>query len=182
MENFAKFLGKLLLRSHFLVSCWLESFLRKPLDCYFRKRYFSKHLWIAISQFSGRKFKTSIVLKEDLLPFPKPNFSLETNGLNYWNPVLLTASLSWVLFNAIFAECPRQPSVQFIEISNVFLTYSVSFFPMFSSITAWKVSVFEVFWSIFSRIPTEYGPEKLRIRTLFTHCILNLTLQKLWNS
>ena len=25
----------------------------------------------------------------------------------------------------------------------------------------------EFFWSIFSRIPTEYGPENLRIRTLF---------------
>ena len=30
----------------------------------------------------------------------------------------------------------------------------------------------ELFWSAFSRIRTEYGPEKLRIRTLFTHCTL----------
>ena len=49
--------------------------------------------------------------------------------------------------------------------------------------TAWKVSVSEFFWSVFSRIWTEYGeirifnpnmekygPEKLQIRTRFTQC------------
>ena len=30
-----------------------------------------------------------------------------------------------------------------------------------------KCSYLEFFWSAFSRIRTEYGPEKLRIRTLF---------------
>ena len=31
-----------------------------------------------------------------------------------------------------------------------------------------EVSVFGDFWSVFSRNRTEYGPENLRIRTLFT--------------
>ena len=31
--------------------------------------------------------------------------------------------------------------------------------------------------SVFSRIRTEYGPEKLRIRTLFTLCILEAYLE-----
>ena len=31
-----------------------------------------------------------------------------------------------------------------------------------------KVSVFAVFWSVFSPNAGKYGPEKLRIRTLFT--------------
>ena len=35
-----------------------------------------------------------------------------------------------------------------------------------------KASVFGVFWSVFSRIRTDYGPEKLRIRTLFTKCTM----------
>ena len=34
--------------------------------------------------------------------------------------------------------------------------------------TGQKVSMFGVFWSIFSQISTEYGPEKFRIQTLFT--------------
>ena len=34
-----------------------------------------------------------------------------------------------------------------------------------------KVSVFGVFLCLFSRIWTEYGPEKLRIRTIFTQCL-----------
>ena len=36
--------------------------------------------------------------------------------------------------------------------------------------TTWKVSVFGVFLSIFSPIAGKYGPEKLRIQTLFTQC------------
>ena len=31
-----------------------------------------------------------------------------------------------------------------------------------------KCPYLELFWSVFSRIRTEYGPEQLRIRTLFT--------------
>ena len=31
----------------------------------------------------------------------------------------------------------------------------------------------ELFWSVFSRIRTEYEPEELRIRTLFTHWMLS---------
>ena len=49
-------------------------------------------------------------------------------------------------------------------------------------IAAWRVYVFRVFWSVFSRIRTpylslfspnarKYGPEKLRIRTFFTQRI-----------
>ena len=33
-----------------------------------------------------------------------------------------------------------------------------------------KCQYSELFWSAFSRIQTEYGPEYLRIRTLFTQC------------
>ena len=65
--------------------------------------------------------------------------------------------------------------------------------------TAWKVSVFgvflvcifphsdwirrDVFWSVFSPNAGKYGPEKLRIRTLFTHCtkLLFRDGQKLWD-
>ena len=45
---------------------------------------------------------------------------------------------------------------------------------------AWKVSNSEFFWSVFYRIRTEYGPEKLRIRTLFTQW--NTTLFTQWNA
>ena len=34
--------------------------------------------------------------------------------------------------------------------------------------TVWKVSVFGFFWTVFSRVQTEYGPEKCRTRTPFT--------------
>ena len=33
-----------------------------------------------------------------------------------------------------------------------------------------KCLYLELFWSVFSRIRTEYGPENLRIRSLFTQC------------
>ena len=33
-----------------------------------------------------------------------------------------------------------------------------------------KCPYLKFFWSIFSCIRTEYGPEKLEIRTLFTKC------------
>ena len=44
--------------------------------------------------------------------------------------------------------------------------------PKYATGTAWKVSLFGVFCSVFFRIWTEYGPEKLQIRTLLTQCRL----------
>ena len=37
-------------------------------------------------------------------------------------------------------------------------------------VTSEKCPYCEFFWSMFSHIPIEYGPEKLRTRTLFTKC------------
>ena len=40
--------------------------------------------------------------------------------------------------------------------------------------TLWKVSISKFFWSMVSPIRTEYGPEKRRIRTLFTNCKVDI--------
>ena len=34
-----------------------------------------------------------------------------------------------------------------------------------------SIQIWRFFWSVFSLNEEKYGPEKLRIRTLFTHCM-----------
>ena len=59
----------------------------------------------------------------------------------------------------------------FYFLSEKYVIYTApmhSLLKIYDLITAGKVSYLEIFWSVFSRIRTEYRPEKLRIWTLFT--------------
>ena len=55
---------------------------------------------------------------------------------------------------------------------NIFFPLLLLLLTIVILLTAWKVSVFGVFWSVFSCIQTEYVPEKLQMLTLFTQWLL----------
>ena len=90
---------------------------------------------------------------------------------------LLKYMKNWMVIGCYYLEynfhkylfllpCPKIPNSK----CKIYVTF-ISTRLCSNYITAWKVFVFEFLWSIFCRIRTKYGPEKLRVRTLSTQCM-----------
>ena len=92
---------------------------------------------------------------------PKAPFSLSFLVKSYFHFLLIT-----VVFNLLPKACLHLACLNFEAMRYFHITLRI------------KCPHFELFWSEFSRIWTEYGetvrPEQLRIRTLFTQLLLLL--------
>ena len=85
---------------------------------------------------------------------------------------MLRRNISSVFVNSFLVNVPI-PDLPFCHISGVFMGCDWGTLnSVYCRISLReKCPYSEFFWFVFSHIWTEYGPEKLRIRTLFTQCI-----------